>query len=254
MRNVRNTRNVPLLLAALITAVSLVAVAPASAQAPSSGKDEGARGGIQATLHTHSEGATLFPTDRLSYNFVQGEEFSYSSRTCSGNAPFNDLGLDFRPDYPGVDDDADGTARVRHRVQGTITELSGDGDSGRIEGTITTVLCVMENGTWTESEHVIVTEYSARFRRVSDNEVRLTGHFEISPTSSTGTFADMTGHGSFQGSLVCLGHQRDPSQPTCEQIGEFTDFVGFRGDPTAGPGEIQPGLVGTFRDPTVETL
>lgn len=242
MRNARNKRSVPILLAALIAVVALVAVGPATAQ-----DGEGVSGGIQVTLHTHSEGKTLFPTDRLSFDFAEGEDFAYSSRPCDARAPFNEVGLDFNPNYPGVDDDPDGTAPVRHLIEGTVTEV--DGDTGRIEGTITTVLC--EGGD--ETENVIVTHYSATFRRVSDNEVRLTGTFTISPTESTGTFADMTGHGSFQGSLVCLGHQRDPSQPTCEQLGEFTDFVGFRGDPTASPGEIQPGLVGTFDDPTVET-
>lgn len=231
---------------AALTAMAVVAVGPATAQEqPSSG--EGVSGGIQMTLHTHSQGETLFATDRLSFDFAAGESFAYSSRPCDASAPFNEVGLDFNPDYPGVDDDADGTASVRHLIEGTITEVN-DG-TGRVEGTITTVLC--ESGE--ETDNVIVTEYTATFRRVSDNEVRLIGSFAISPTLSTGTFADMSGQGSFQGSLTCLGHQRDPSQPTCEELGEFTDFVGFRGDPTAGPGEIQPGMVGTFADPTVTT-
>jgi hypothetical protein len=123
----------------------------------------------------------LFPTDRLSFNFVEGEDFSYSSRTCGGRAPFNDLGLDFSPDYPGVDDDADGTAAVRHHVEGTVTEVNGD--RGTIEGTITTVLC--ENGA--ETGNSIVFTYEARYVRVSDDEVRITGKWEISPTQSTGT-------------------------------------------------------------------
>lgn len=205
------------------------------------------------TVHTHSNidpvwTGLLFPTDRLSFNFAQGEDFTYSSRPCSLPAPFNELGLDFSPNYPGVDDDADGTAAVRHRVEGTVTEVKGD--RGTIEGTITSVLCVTEDGKRVESENVIVTHFVAKYRRASDNELALTGQFRISPTLSTGTFAGLEGHGSIRASLTCLAHLRDLSQPTCATRGHFTDFVGFRGDPTAGPGEIEPGLVGSFRDPT----
>lgn len=72
----------------------------------------------------------LFQTDRLSYSFAQGDDFSYSSRTCTGTAPFNEIGLDFRPDYPGIDD-ATGTAAVRHHAEGTVTRVNGD--KGTIE-------------------------------------------------------------------------------------------------------------------------
>ncbi len=245
--------------ALLMAAVMLVGVGPATAGKPSpkpasagskAKSADDARGGIKMTIHTHSANdpmspSLLFPSDRLSYNFAEGESFSYSSRPCGASAPFNDLGLNFTPDYPGVDDDADGTAPVRHRIQGTITDINDD--KGRVEGTITTVLCVRQGATQTESEHVIVTDYWAKFRRVSNDEVRISGRFRISPTRSTGTFEDLTGHGSLQGSFTCLG------PATCQQLGHFTDFVGFRGDPTAGPGEIKPGLVGSYRDPTVET-
>lgn len=196
------------------------------------------------TLHTHSgnPATLLFPNvERLPFDFNQGDTFAYSSRLCSGNAPFNDVGLDFRPDYPGVDDD-DGTAAVRHQITGTVVE--DNGDKGTIEGTIRTVLC--EGGQATGN--VIVTHFTAKYRLVSDDELRIIGQFEISPDESTGTFADMEGHGSFQGVLTCLG------AATCAELGEFTDFVGARGDLTKGPGEIRPGLVGTFSDPTVTTV
>ena len=237
------------LLSAFALVIGLVGMSPASAQP----KQEGAvaQGGVQMTIHTHSNDdpewtGLLFETVRLSYDFVDGEDFSYSSRHCSGTAPFNDLGLDFTPDYPGVDDD-DGTAAVRHHVEGTITEVQGAG--GTIEGTITTVLC--ENGQ--ETGNVLVSHFEGRFRRVSDNEIRISGRYHFSPTESTGTFAGIEGHGSIQGVFTCLAHQRDPSQPTCAERGHFTDFVGARGDLTKGPGEIGPGLRGTFRDATVLT-
>jgi hypothetical protein len=236
--------------------IALVGISPAAAQPPEGKGKAEAQGGVKIAVHTHSNDdpefpGLLFDTDRLSYDFIEGEDFAYSSRICGGRAPFNDLGLDFTPDYPGVDDDADGTAPVRHRVEGTITEVKGD--RGTIEGTITTVLCEIENGTQVESDNVIVTHFEGRFRRTSDNEVRVTGTWQFSPTESTGTFEGLEGRGSIQGVLTCLAHERNPDQPTCEQRGHFTDFVGARGDLTKGPGEIGPGLRGSFRDATVLT-
>ena len=244
------------LLLALPLIVGLVAVSPASAQEDRS-RRSGTSGGFQMSIHAHSADnprspGLLFPTDRLSFNFVQGEDFSYSSRPCNLPAPFNEVGLDFRPDYPGVDDDADVTAPVRHRVQGTVTQVTGD--RGTIVGTITTVLCVTQNGQQVESGNVIVTHFEARYRVVSDNDVRLIGRYEISPTESTGTFAGLEGQGSLQAVLTCLAHQRDPSQPTCAQRGHFADFVAIRGNPDKGPGEIGPGLRGTYRDSTIQPV
>jgi hypothetical protein len=240
-----------LLFSSAIMAVSLVGISPAAAQPtkqPSKAQD-----GFQMTVHTHSDNrpSLLFQdVDTLSFKFVEGEAFAYSSRTCSGNARFNDVGLNFTPDFPGVDDDADGTAPVRHIVQGTVTKVNGD-QGGTIRGTITTVLCVTgADGKRTESNSVIVTNFRTKFRQASDNELRLTGTFKISPTESTGTFGGLKGRGSIEASLVCLGNQRDPKQPTCATLGEFTDFVAFRGDPKAPAGELKPGLVGSFKAPT----
>jgi len=207
--------------------------------------------GFQMTVHTHSDRpeTLLFPNvDRLSFNFTEGEKFAYSSRFCRGNAPFNDVGLDFKPNFPGVDDDADGTAAVRHKVEGTVTKVNGD--RGTIVGTITTVLCVIRaDGVKIESDNVIVTNFTADSRRLSNNEQGLTGTFEISPILSTGTFKGLQGQGSIEASFVCLGNQRDPSQPTCATGGEFTDFVAFRGDPRAPAGVLKPGLLGSFVKP-----
>ena len=228
-------------------AVPFVSAGPAGAQQ---------YGEIRMTIHTHSNpdpnwSGLLFPTDRLSFNFVQGEDFSYSSRTCSGSAPFNDLGLDFRPDYPGVDDDADHTAPVRHRIEGRVTAVGPN--TGSIEGKITTVLCVPGPSGMVESPHSIVSYFWARYTRVSDNALLISGSFQISPTESTGTFRDMQGGGRIEGRFTCLGHQRDPSQPSCAQLGYFTDFVGHTGDPTLPAGQLQPGLIGSYYDPTVTT-
>jgi hypothetical protein len=229
--------------AVAVVATALVVVGPASAQssAPLSGE-------VLISVHSHSNNdpvfpGLLFPSKRLSFDFAQGESFSYSSRTCDGAAPFNEIGLDFRPDLPGVDDKV-GTAPVRHRSQGTLTEVNGD--TGTIEGTITTVLCVTEDGKQTESESRIVMSYRAGFKRTSDNELQLSGSFEISPTASTGTFKNLTGGGSLEAIITCLANSRNPSLPTCKQNGEFADFVALRGNTSLPPGQTTPGLIGTF--------
>lgn len=234
---------------------SLVAAGALAIAGPATAAPTASSGGVKISVHTHSNNdpvfpGLLFPSDRLAYDFAQEDEFSYSSRTCAGTAPFNEIGLDFRPDYPGIDD-ATGTAAVRHHAEGTITSLRAGGDRGTIEGTITSVVCVTENGQRVESDDVIVMDYRAQFRRTSDNEIQLTGRFTFSPTRSTGTFEDITGGGSLKAILTCLGHVRDASAPTCEQLGHYTDFVGLRGDTTQPAGSTTPGLIGSFRDPTV---
>ncbi len=221
----------------------LFAVEPAGAAPPGAGGDA-VSGGFQMTVHSHSDNpeTLLFPdVERLSYDFEEGDTFAYSSRTCDRTARFNDVGLDFNPDYPGVDDD-DGTAAVRHQVAGTVTQ--DNGSTGTIEGTITTVLC--QDGQATDN--VIVTHFTARYRQVSEDQLQIIGRYEISPDESTGTFADLEGEGSIQGVFTCLG------DPVCAELGEYTDFVAARGDLTKGPGEIRPGLVGNYSDPTVEPV
>ncbi len=225
------------LLLGLALAVSLISASPAAAQQS---------GEIRMTVHTHSNpdpnwSGLMFPTDRLSWAVRQGEDFSYSSRLCEGNAPFNDLGLNFIPDYPGVDDDADHTAKVRHRIQGVVTHAAGD--RGAISGKLTTVLCAGPVPT----QHVIVSHYTVQYTRVSNNALLVSGGFEISPTESTGTFRDMRGGGRMEGRFTCL------SAPSCAERGHFSDFVGHSGDPTLGPGRLQPGLVGSYYDPTMTT-
>ncbi len=241
---------------------ALVATGPAGA-APNGAGASKLKGDVTMTIHTHSNddpefSGLLFDTDRLSYNFKEGEDFSYSSRTCGGRAPFNDLGLNFTPDYPGVDTDADDTAAVRHHVEGTVTQVHGD--RGTIVGTITTVLCTTgPDGpdadtvpdAIDETTSSIVSEFRVRFERVSNDLLAVTGRFKFSPTQSTGTFEDIKGQGTLQGAFTCLGAN------VCSNLGQagyYTDFVGYRGDLSARPGVLQPGLVGTFQDKTVEPI
>jgi hypothetical protein len=228
----------------LALAAPLLAVGPAGAQtAPASGQ-------VQMTAHTHSSGTLLFPVQRLAYQFAPGTTFSYSSRLCSASAPFNDIGLNFVPDYPGVDS-ARGTAAVRHHVEGTI--IASNGTTGAVSGRITTVLCVpgpSANGQ-VESGNAIVSYFWASFQRVSDNDLRITGGFQFSPTESTGTFRDISGGGRIEGRFTCLGRLSDPTAPSCAQLGEYTDFVASTGDPTLPAGRLQPGILGVFYDPTV---
>lgn len=235
-------RRLQIVLGSMAGAAALAVASPAAA-APDS--TEALSGGVTISVHAHSSPGLLFPTDRLAFDFAEGDDFAYSSRRCSDPAPFNEIGLDFGPDYPGIDD-ATGVAAVRHLAEGTVTSVSQDGSRGTIEGTITSIVC--ENGD--ETGDALVMDYTARFRRTSDNEIQLTGRWTFSPTESTGTFEDITGGGSLRAQLTCLGHERDPSMPTCEDLGHYTDFVGLRGDTSAPAGEATPGLVGQFRDPT----
>lgn len=195
------------------------------------------------TAHTHSNGTLLFPFDRLSYNAPAGETFAYSSRLCSGNAPYNDLGLNFIPDYPGVDS-GDGIAPVRHGFSGTIT--GNYGNRGTFRGTLRTVLCVPGNSPngQVESGHVLVSHVVGSWTRTTPNILQLFGAFRFSPTESTGTFRDIQGGGQFHGRITCLSS-------SCQAGGEFTDFVATTGETNLPPGVLTPGILGSYYDPTV---
>lgn len=245
------------------TVAALVTTGPAGA-APVAPEMTNLNGRVETTIHTHSNDDPDFPdllfnSDRLSYDFVRGEDFSYSSRTCDGRAPFNDLGLNFTPDYPGVDEDADDTAAVRHHVEGRVTEVQGD--RGTIVGTITTVLCqtVLDAGgnpvivdgdpVRVETTSSIVSKFKVRYILATNDLLAVNGRFTFSPSRSTGTFKGIEGNGTLQGAFTCLG-----TTNVCSERGSFTDFVGYSGDPLAGPGVIKPGLVGTFRDKTAQPI
>ena len=238
-----------MLVAAATLATVVTTGAPASAAPQSAGQDN-VNGGFQMTVHSHSTTpATLqFPdVKRLKTNFVEGDTFQYSSRICTANARFNNVGLNFTPDYPGVDDDGDGTASVRHKVEGTITKQNPGGTTGKLEGTITSVLCAGSGTTSVPTDNAIVTNFKAKYSVASNDALQIIGKFKISPDESTGTFADLKGRGSIEGVFTCLG------ATVCANIGEYTDFVSARGDLSKGPGKLEPGLVGTFSDRTVTT-
>lgn len=226
-----------LLVAAILLA--LVAVSPATAQPP---QDSQASGGFSLNVHTHSSDdpdnpGLLFSTERLAFPITQGNTFSYSSRQCELSAPYNQVGLEFAPPYPGLDN----PVPVRHRSEGTIVD--GDAERGTIEGVITTVVCETRDGGQTESEHSISTAFRGHYKLISPDEARINGSYEI--LGGTGTFENLTGHGSIQASLTCLG------DATCEELGHFTDFVA-----PPPPSELdpqRPGLRGSYKDPDVTT-
>lgn len=221
---------------ALMAVAPLVAVNPAAAQRPGT-PASGARGGFSLSVHTHSSqfqgpsgAGTLFPTDPLPTPITEGSDFSYSSIPCSRPAPFNDRSLSFDPDYPGIQD----PASTRHFIQGTLTKLSPRGDRGRIEGTLTTILC--RNGQ--ESQDRISFAFRGRFHQTSENEMRVTGRYWI--IGGTGTFQDLTGRGSINGSITCLPITLTRTgAESCADLGVFSDAV-FS-------------LEGTYADPTVPT-
>lgn len=161
-------------------------------------------------MHTHSENpeTLLFgkQVDPLPFPVPEDStHFAYSSRFCNLRAPFNDVGLNFNPDYPGLDD----PAPVRHLVEGTAE----NGDSGTVAGTITTVLCVEGE----ESASTITFAFEAQFTETSDDLAKVKGTYEI--TGGTGIFEGLTGEGSITGEFTCL----DPE--TCAEVGVFEDAV-----------------------------
>lgn len=178
---------------------------PLAGAGPAAAQTLPARGQVQMTVHSHSAGELPFPSQRLPFNFTAGSTFAYSSRLCSANAPFNDIGLNFTPNYPGVDTNASSAARVRHGVTGTIT--SWNGFQGTVSGKIQTLLCEQVNGVWTASQHVLVSNFEGQIILFAPNDLHLYGGFQFSPTESTGTFLQSGMTGSFYNPTVTTGNQ-----------------------------------------------
>jgi hypothetical protein len=188
---------------------------------------------------------TLVPTRALRLPLREGRNFfRYSSIQCrSGPAPYNNVGLDFSPNYPGVVD----PASIRSVMTGIVTQASPSGDRGLAEGTITSYLC--ENGVETDQ---ITVYFQAQLRSASPTTiflrggsiqttggVVLEGRFEI--IDGTGRFEDMTGAGSLRIHLTCLPSTLTRNNAAnCSALGAFSEGV--------------LDLGGRFRDPTVPAV
>ncbi|HEX2046499.1 MAG TPA: hypothetical protein VHF27_01965 [Acidimicrobiales bacterium] len=189
---------------------------------------------------TPSGQPTTVPTDPLLIPVVTGERFLYSTITCASPfPPFNNVGLHFDPDYPGISD----PASVRHEFQGMVTH--GSGDRGAIQGTITSYLCV--GGARADQ---IVVAFQAEFFPTSATSVPLIGGGPVRTTGGlafsgggriiggTGRFADLQGGGSLSGQFTCLpGTLQRNGASSCAALGAYSEApFQLRGDfydPTA---------------------
>jgi hypothetical protein len=194
----------------LALASSLVAIPQ-----PAESRKSDARGGViiegltlaGSQYGTPSGLPTTEATDPVVIPVAAGDHFKYSSITCSNPfPPWNNVGLHFAPDYPGITD----PASVRHEFEGVVRRKKADG-RGTIRGTITTYLCV--DG---QRQDRIVTSYKAKFRPTSDTSVTLqsnpvptkgglafSGRFKV--VSGTGRFEDFRASGSLNGQFTRLG-------------------------------------------------
>jgi hypothetical protein len=189
---------------------------------------------------TPSGQPTTVPTDPLQIPVVNGDRFLYSTITCaSAFPPFNNVGLHFDPDYPGIPD----PASVRHEFQGTVTH--GSGDRGAIQGTITSYLC--QGGVRADQ---IIVSFQAEFFPTSATSVLLAGGGPVRTTGGlafsgggriiggTGRFADLQGGGILTGQFTCLpGTLQRNGAASCAALGAYSEVpFQLRGDfydPTA---------------------
>jgi hypothetical protein len=235
----------------------MAAVAPAGAQNDSARNDkakgkarnDAATGTISmqgltlsgTQFGTPTGNPTLVPTDALETPLTEGASFRYSSIRCAaGPAPYNNVGLDFTPDYPGLAD----PASIRTVISGTVTKAKKSGARGKIRGTITSYLC--QGGQETDQ---ITVSFKAKYRPTSDTAIvlrggqitttgglALTGKFQI--TDGTGRFEDIKGHGSLTAQLTCLPSTLTRNGATsCATLGAFSEAV-FD-------------MTGRYRDPTI---
>ena len=233
------------MLIVLALIASMAVVAPAGAKKDSARNDKAkgearndpARGTFSmqgltlsgTQFGTPTGNPTLVPTDALETPLTEGASFRYSSIRCSaGPAPFNRVGLDFTPNYPGLAD----PASIRTVISGTVTKTKKSGDRGKIRGTITSYLC--QGGQETDQ---ITASFKAKYRPTSDTAIvlrggritttgglALTGHSKI--TDGTGRFEDIKGHGKLIAQLTCLPSTLNRNKATsCATLGAFSELV-----------------------------
>jgi hypothetical protein len=231
---------------ALAIIASLFVSAPASAQ--ENDAQDGVSGGFavqQGRAHSSQFGTpmglpTLFETTPLEFDFEEGDSFSYSSAACEFRLRFNDTSLIFGGrGFPGVPS----PGPAAYLLEGAVTETNASDDRGTVEGTLTIIRCA-EAGDGGQAEIEagrIFVDYRAKIANKSANTLQLRGGtFQI--TGGTGMFDDISGQGSFRGTLTCLAGTLDnegvpPGTDNCAELGVFSDAA-FD-------------LRGSFRDPTV---
>lgn len=236
---------------AMALSASFVALTPTGVGAEP--RPSGARGTITlegltiagTQFGTPSGLPTTVATDPLAIPVTKGDTFTYSTVTCASTLPrFNNAGLQFDPDYPGLAD----PAPVRHEFQGRVVSATPSGNKAVVKGTITSFLC--ERGVRTDQ---IVSRFTAVLRPTTANSVALKGGGPVPTTGGlelrgrfhiiggTGRFADLSGNGALTGQFTCLPRtlQRNAAQ-SCEQLGAFSEV----------PFQLQ----GRFKDPTVPTM
>jgi hypothetical protein len=185
---------------------------------------------------------TTAPTDPLSAPVTRSDTFTYSTITCASPfPPWNNVGLQFDPDYPGLAD----PASVRHEFQGVVIAATPSGDRGVVRGTITSYLC--EGGVRTDQ---IVSRFTAVLRPSTATAVPLVGNGPVPTTGGldlrgnahilggTGRFADMSGNGSIIGQFTCL-----PSTLQRNAVGSCAELGGYS--------EVPFHVDGHFKDRTV---
>lgn len=234
---------------------ALATSAPASAAEPASGSislDAFTLTGTQ--FGTPSGRPTLVPTEPFKIDgdgkgqkvtVAKGESFTTSSTACSSpRAPFNNVGLAFNPDFPGVPD----PAPIRSVIEGTVRSVSPSGIRGTVKGTITTFLC--ENGKETAA---IVIAFESKFRwtgmrmlELTGGPVKTTGGLELvngtfKIVSGTGRFDSLTGSGTVTGQFTCLPSTLERNKArSCAELGAFSEAIfqldGTFADPAPGPG------------------
>jgi hypothetical protein len=234
---------------ASLALVASMSLASPSRAAPAKSQGDSAKGSITiegltlagSQFGTPSGQPTTMATDPVSLPLRKGDSFTYSTITCASPfPPWNSFGLHFDPDYPGITD----PASVRHEIRGTVAQVKPSG-RGRIEGTISTYLCV--GGARADQ---LVIAYKAKFEPTAATQVPLTGGGPVPTTGGlavdgrfkvvegTGRFEGLSSHGTMAAQLTCVpGTLMRNNTTSCASLGGFSEAP-FR-------------LEGWYRDPTV---
>ena len=160
--------------------------------------------------------------------------FGYSGIPCTGNAPVNNLGSNL-PSYNGRVPGSRLPSSMRMQpVAFTVARRKGGGLEMRARATL--VVCHLRPGPTANPDPVpdaekprIIITFRAPFKRETGESLTFAGRFRI--VGGTQRYEDISGSGTVNGNLFCLGTE------TCAQRGnKFFD------------GQLT--LQGTYRDPT----
>lgn len=155
-----------------------------------------------------------------------GDEFTYRSIECSGDAPVNNIASDLPSFGAQIQDSRVPVSMRAHPLRFEVLEVEGEGVG--VSGRMTATVCKLGPGPTPEDDPVadeekpvIHFDFTGTLDQVSDDSTTFDGEFEIA--GGTGRYERLSGSGEMTGYLFCFAPEG------CEDTFDDSQFV-LRGD------------------------